>query len=106
MTQFLKEMVPGSITTFEALAVWADEVLSYLYAEKTSVESVDGNGEPVDTRCIQSGTIFITASDPAGWRFVSRKSLSIKPEFHTGSATWNNVNSLGDKTCPTSMRAA
>lgn len=105
MTNFTKSMVPDTVNSVEAVYVWAATVLSVLYADKDSIEGLDGNSEPVKTRCVQVGTVYLTAPDPEAWRHISRVSLGIQPEFQAGQAPWTCVDSLGNKAIPSSMRA-
>lgn len=104
MTQFTPSMIPSSIVTTEALAVWLAEIHSYLYPNAESIEFVDQNGEQVARRLIESNKFLITAVEPAEWRHLSRLSVRLRPEHQVQGRLWEHVQILGDLAVPLSMR--
>lgn len=105
MSPYQKSYQPDSISSIEAALVWHFQVLNYNYPTLTSIESVNSNNDPIPTRVVQTGTIFLPAGNPPGWRFVGRISVPISPEFQLGTPLWANAGSFGDKQIPPQMRA-
>lgn len=104
MTQFLPSYLPAEITTLEQLRVWIDEVLVYLYPNKTIVQTLDQNGDDVLSRQIEAYKYYYTAPATPEWRYVSTCSIKLSPNHHVYGRLWEHAQSLGDDAIPTQMR--
>lgn len=104
MTQFTPASLPASCTTVEAVAVWALTVLNRLYPDAVSVETLDENREPVETRCVSTDYFYIQVSTPPAWRHLSRLSLGLRKEYQEGGQIWTHVRVLGDEAIPGAMK--
>ena len=105
MTQFTKDMIPTSIVTTEALAVWLSEVHSYLYPNALTLEARDQDGEELNSRVAEANKFYLTAPDIPHWQHISRLSVELKPEHQVVGRVWEHVTILGDKAVPSQMRA-
>lgn len=107
MTQFnpgTGSSLPSSITTVEALAVWALMVLNNQYPDLKIIEAIDDKGQDVAVRAVEGNTFYITASEPATWRYLARLSVPLRKEFQQSGRIWEHVRILGDDAIPPAMR--
>lgn len=105
MTQFTSAMLPLSITTTEALAVWVAEVHQNLYPTLEIIGALDDDGEPVKFFVVDSNKFFLTAVSPPEWRHLSAHSIKLKPEHQRGGKIWEHTFNIGELTVPQDMRA-
>ncbi len=105
MTDFALTDIPPNVRTVEKLAVWCAEVLQNLYPNATVVDFLDENGEPVQSRAIQSNKFFYDAVAPAEWRHASRMALRITNQHQVSGNVYNHVIDLGQLPIPAGMKA-
>lgn len=108
MTQFnpgTGSNLPSSITTVEALAVWSLTVLNNLYPDLLVAEAVDDQGQDVEVRAVEGNTFYITASDPATWRYLARLSVPLRKEFQQTGRIFESVKILGDDAIPVAFKS-
>lgn len=106
MTPFNKNQIPASITTTEALAVWLAEIHQYNYPEILCVEYLDNDNLPIRRRVVEANQFYFTAPQPAEWRYASRQSIKLKPQFKTSGRVWDHVEVIGNEEIPYAMTAA
>lgn len=104
MTQFLPSYIPAEITTIEQLKVWCDEILVYLYPNKTVVETLDQDGEEIKSNQIEANKFYYTAPATPEWRYVSRSAIKLSPNHHVFGRIWEHAQVIGSDTVPTQMR--
>lgn len=98
-------MIPATITTTEALAVWVAEVHQNLYPTLEIVGALDDDGEPVKFFAVDSNKFFLTAVNPPEWRHLGSHSIKLKSEHQRNGKIWEHTFNLGEATVPTEMRA-
>lgn len=85
MTAFNPSDIPAEINTIEKLEVWCANILTYINSDLTSTESTGSQ-----TRVASAGPFYVTASDPAVWRHISRISVVVEKDWQgTGNQIWN-----------------
>lgn len=104
MTQFLPSYIPAEITTIEQLRVWCDEILVYLYPDKTVVETLDNEGNEIKSRVIEANRFHYTAPVPSEWRYVTRSSIKLSANHHVYGRVWEHAQIVGDQAVPAQMR--
>lgn len=97
--------LPSSITTVEALAVWALTVLNNSYPDLKVVEAIDDEGQDVEVRAVEANTFYITASETPTWRYLARLSVPLRKEFQQSGKIWEHVRILGDDAIPPAMKS-
>lgn len=97
MTRLAISDIPQSIQTVEALFVWAASVLDYTNKDAVSVEGLDANGVGVNAKCVTANVFYNDAPKETEYRFVSRGSLQVAPEYKLGQV-WNYVSILPSTT--------
>lgn len=95
MTDFTVSDLPTSINSVEKLVAWGNTVLNDLYPTQTVTESVN----QVE-RVAQSALFFITASDPQGWRLISRTSIPFSSSWRRTGKLWVHAQDLGTSPIP------
>lgn len=101
MTTFLTTDLPSSINSLEKLAVWASTVLNHLNTNQTAIEQT-GNAQLTAT----SAPFYITASDPATWRNISRLSIPLDKNWQRGTGKiWTFAQDLSSSAIPTEFKS-
>lgn len=98
-------MIPSTIVTTEALAVWLAELHHYLYPNLVFIEGTDENDDPYKRRCVEANSFYFVDGETPEWRHCSAQAIKLKPEFKISGKPWNKVEVLGDKDVPLEMRA-
>ncbi|MBD2090204.1 glucose-6-phosphate dehydrogenase [Microcoleus sp. FACHB-1515] len=102
MVALVRTDIPTSVDTVEKLAVWAMSILQQLHPGQTVVEAT-GVAERVAT----AAPFYITASQPAAWRFISRASLELTPNWQSSSGRiWTDVQPLSSQAIPAEYKVA
>lgn len=89
MVAFTRTDIPASVDTVEKLAVWVETLLNNLFPNDTAVESV-GTAE----RICQAAPFYFTASNPPTWRYVSRHSIVLSPNFQKTGKVWEHAQAI------------
>lgn len=101
MVAFSSADLPSSINTLEKLLIWNTTVLQHLHPTLTSIEST-GNAE----RCAAAAPFFITATDPAVWRFITRNSIALDSNWQRGTAKiWTFARDLSSASIPAEFKS-
>jgi hypothetical protein len=101
MTAFAPSDIPSEIDTVEKLEAWCSTLLSYLNPDQVAVEATGSQN-----RTASSAPFYITASDPATWRLISRLSLPIRRDWQGGgNQIWNYVQELSTAAIPASFKS-
>lgn len=101
MTAFTPSDIPSEINTVEKLEAWASTLLSNLNPDQTAVETTGSL-----TRTASSAPFYITASDPATWRNISRVSVPLSKDWQGGgNQIWNYVQELSATPIPASFKS-
>lgn len=101
MVAFSTADLPSSINTVEKLQVWATTVLQHLHPTLTAIEAT-GSAE----RCCAAAPFFITATDPAVWRYISRTSIPIDSNWQRGTAKiWTFAKDLSSSSIPAEFKS-
>lgn len=95
MTAFAPTQIPASVDTVEKLAVWATELLSYLYHEETFIEEV-GRSE----LAVTAGPFQIAANNTVTFRHIARAAIELNRDFKSGGDIWGYAQPLGNLTIP------
>jgi hypothetical protein len=96
MTAFTPSDIPAEINTVEKLEVWCANVLAYLNPDLTSIEATGSQ-----TRTCSAGPFYVSASDPAVWRHISRVSVVVEREWQgAGNQIWNYARELNTAPIP------
>jgi hypothetical protein len=99
MVALVKDDIPASINSVEKLAVWCDMVLQNLHPEMTVIE-VSGSQD----RAVLSAPYFISASNPPGWRVISRTSIAINSNWQRGGKLWTFALDLSGAAIPAEFK--
>lgn len=101
MVAFLTTDLPTSINSVEKLNVWSSWVLQHLHPTMTVIES-SGNAQ----LAVTSSPFFVTVSDPAVWRLISRSSISLNSNWQRGAGKiWTFANDLSSASIPTEFKS-
>lgn len=104
MTQFNKDMIPLKIVTTEALAVWLNEIHTYLYGDLKVTEAINNDGEPEKVFVAETEVFYNTAVEPPHHRHLGRHSIELRPEYKISGKLWEHAKILGDEVVPMEMR--
>lgn len=101
MTAFAPTDIPSEINTVEKLEVWVGTLLANLNPDQTSVEATGSL-----TRTASSAPFYITSSDPAKWRNISRCSIPLSKDWQGGgNQIWNYAEELSVAAIPVSFKS-
>jgi len=100
MVLWVPSDVPAGVNSLEKLSVWSSTILNDLFPTLTAIESTG-----VADRVAQSAPFFITASDPATWRVISRTSIPLQPTWRRSSKLWLFANDIGSSSIPTEYKS-
>lgn len=101
MTAFAPSDIPSEVNTVEKLEVWAATLLSNLNPDQVAVESTGSQ-----SRTASSAPFYITASDPAVWRNISRCSIPLSKDWQGGgNQIWNYAQELSAAAIPASFKS-
>lgn len=100
MTAFTSADLPPSINTVEKLIIWSTTLVSDLYRD-TSVIEASGQAE----RVAQASPFLFTATDPSVWRYVSRISLELEPNWRRTGKVWQYAKDIGTIAIPSDYKA-
>lgn len=89
MVAFTRTDIPATVDTVEKLAVWVETLLNNLFPNETAVEST-GTAE----RICQAAPFYFTASNPPAWRYVSRHSIAMSPNFQRAGKIWEHAQAI------------
>lgn len=95
MTALQLGNIPDAINTVEKLHVWSSTVLIHLNPEVTVIEV----GGSLD-RAVLAQPWFIPASNPPTWRYISRTSIQISPNWNRGGKIWTYAQDLSAASIP------
>jgi hypothetical protein len=96
MTAFTPQDIPAEINTVEKLSVWCSAVLTYINSDLSSVEATGSQ-----TKTCSAAPFYVSASDPAVWRHISRMSIVVEKEWQgSGNQIWNFVRELNTAPIP------
>ena len=71
-----------------------------LYGDQTVVENVN------DAQLVaQSFPFYVTASNPASWRLISRLSIPLAPTWRRTGKIWTHAQDLGTIAVPTEFKS-
>jgi hypothetical protein len=101
MVAFATTDLPSSINTVEKLHLWSATVLQNLHPTTTAIEAA-GNAQLV----ITAAPFWITASDPATWRYISRSSIGLNSNWQRGTGKiWTFANDISGQAIPTEFKS-
>jgi hypothetical protein len=100
MTAFNSSDIPADINTIEKLEVWVSHLLTYLNSDLAVVEATGSQG-----RAANSAPFYITASDPAVWRNISRVSVPLDREWQGGGNIWSYAKELSTAAIPATFKS-
>jgi hypothetical protein len=101
MTAFNPSDIPTEINTVEKLDVWCSQVLAYLNPDQVAIEATGSQ-----TRTASAAPFYITASDPAVWRHISRLSIPLSREWQGGgNQIWNYAQELSTAVIPANFKS-
>jgi hypothetical protein len=101
MVAFSTADLPSSINTVEKVLVWGSTVMQHLHPTLTAIEST-GNAE----RVISAAPFFITATDPAVWRYISRTSIPLNSNWQRGTGKiWTFASDISSSAIPTEFKS-
>jgi hypothetical protein len=100
MVAFAPTDIPAAINSLEKLNVWSMTILNDLFPTLTAIEAV-GTAD----RVAQSAPFYISASDPAGWRVISRSSIPLQPTWRRQGKLWLSANDIGSSAIPTEYKS-
>lgn len=75
-------------------------IMNDLYPTVTTIEAA-GQAD----RVAQSAPFFVTASDPATWRVISRSSIPLQPTWRRTGKLWLYAQDLGSSGIPTEYKS-
>lgn len=101
MTAFSPTDIPASVDSLEKLVVWGNTILNDLYPGTTAIEAT-GQASLVVT----SAPFYITASDPATWRIISRTSIPLLPSWRRRGKIWEYAQDIGGSAIPSEYKAS
>lgn len=105
MTAFAKTDIPATIDTLEKLTVWCAETLQYLYPNLVTIEALDEDGNPINSRVAESSKFFLTAPTTPEWRHLSRFSIPLSNAHQVSGKIWEHAGNLGTSAIPTGMKS-
>jgi hypothetical protein len=99
MTALNRADIPATITTVEQLQAWCSVVLSSINLSTTAIEGRDATNS-YSTRVAIAEPWFMSAvNTDLHWRFISRASLRMNPDWVQGSSKiWTRVQELNTTT--------
>jgi hypothetical protein len=100
MTSFTPSDIPTDINTIEKLEVWAAHLLAYLNPDLVAVEATGSQ-----SRAANAAPFYITASDPAVWRNISRVSVPLDREWQGGGNIWSYARELSTAAIPATFKS-
>lgn len=100
MTAFATTDLPASINTVEKLAVWACQLLGYLYPDLTVVEATNQAA-----RVIQTGPFEVTAVTPTEWRQITRLSMPLNRNWMRDGDMWQQAQDIGSLPIPAEFKS-
>ena len=101
MTAFLPSYIPPEIDTLEKLAVWVGSALSNINSDLTVIEATGSV-----SRAATSAPFYITASDPATWRHITRTSIAVGKAWHgANNQIWNYAQELSTAPLPDAFKS-
>jgi hypothetical protein len=100
MTAFSTSDLPASINSVEKLYAWCATVLQHLYPTTTVIESTG-----VAERAISAAPFFVSASDPATWRYISRGSIKLTSTWQRTGKIWQYAEDIGSSAIPTEFKS-
>lgn len=96
MVAFQPSDIPSSVNSLEKLQVWTTTILQHLHPTMTVIEATG-----VAERAATAAPFYIVASDPAAWRYISRTSVKLDPNWQRGvSKIWANAQDLSSQSIP------
>jgi hypothetical protein len=100
MTAFIPSDIPADVNTLEKLEVWLSQCLSYLNPDQVAIEATGSN-----SRTANAAPFYITASDPAVWRHISRLSIPISRDWQGGGNIWSYALELNTLAIPATFKS-
>ncbi len=100
MTAWQPSDTPAAINSLEKLEVWCMTIMNDLYPTLTTIEAT-GSAD----RVVQSAPFYISASDPATWRVISRSSIPLQATWRRQGKLWLYANDVGSSAIPTEYKS-
>lgn len=100
MTAFTSADIPADINTIEKLHVWTSHLLTYLNPDVVAIEATGSQ-----SRAANSAPFYITASDPAVWRNISRLSIVLTRDWQGGGNIWSYAQELSTTVIPATFKS-
>lgn len=100
MVAFSRTDLPDSVNTVEKLIVWSETLLQNLCPDITAVEVAGGS----DNIAI-SQPWFIKASNPPGWRVISRSSIPVSAQWQRSGKIWTHAIEVSSASIPAEFKS-